>query len=385
MKCLELFTGAGGLAMGLGRAGFSHAGLVEFNHDACETMRYNSRLPESPLASWPIIESDTRSILDFGDSFKDINVVAGGPPCQPFSIGGKARGARDNRDMFPEAVRAVRQTHPQAFIFENVKGLLRESFADYFEYVILQMTYPTVTRKKGEEVAVHRARLQKLHTQGGTKDLQYRVVWQLLNAADYGVPQKRERVFMVGFRSDLHVQWSFPALTHSKAVLERDKHLTGEYYERHKVSRKHRIKPAQYQLQIAPEVLERVAHLQPWQTVRDTTKDLPTKAAPEINHQFIDGARPYPGHTGSHIDDPAKTLKAGDHGVPGGENMVVLPNGTTRYFTLREAARMQTFPDSYRFARSWSESMRQLGNAVPVRLAEVVGKSVHDALKPVAS
>lgn len=98
------------------------------------------------------------------------------------------------------------------------------------------------------------------------------------------------------------------------------------------------------------------------------------------NHRHQPGARPYPGHTGSPLDLPAKTLKAGDHGVPGGENMLVMPNGEVRYFTIRESARLQTFPDDYILHGAWSEAMRQLGNAVPVTLAQVVGASVAKRL-----
>jgi DNA (cytosine-5)-methyltransferase 1 len=111
----------------------------------------------------------------------------------------------------------------------------------------------------------------------------------------------------------------------------------------------------------------------PWVTVRDALQGLGEPGV-TVNHVLQDGARVYPGHTGSPLDQPAKALKAGDHGVPGGENMMVRDNGTVRYFTIREAARLQGLPDSYHFPRSWTESMRQLGNAVPSHLAEAVGK-----------
>ena len=98
------------------------------------------------------------------------------------------------------------------------------------------------------------------------------------------------------------------------------------------------------------------------------------------NHVLITGARSYHGHTGSPLDEPSKTLKAGDHGVPGGENTVVMENEAVRYLTVREAARLQTFPDEYFFPCAWTESMRQIGNAVPVKLAEIVARSIHDHL-----
>jgi DNA (cytosine-5)-methyltransferase 1 len=98
------------------------------------------------------------------------------------------------------------------------------------------------------------------------------------------------------------------------------------------------------------------------------------------NHRYQGGARSYPGHTGSPLDLPAKTLKAGVHGVPGGENMLLRPDGSVRYFTVRESARLQTFPDTYRMHGSWTESMRQLGNAVPVELARVIGDGVASRL-----
>ena len=98
------------------------------------------------------------------------------------------------------------------------------------------------------------------------------------------------------------------------------------------------------------------------------------------DHRFQPGARSYLGHTGSPLDEPAKTLKAGVHGVPGGENMLRRPDGSVRYFTVRESARLQTFPDDMMFHGSWTESMRQLGNAVPCVLARVVAEGVRDRL-----
>jgi DNA (cytosine-5)-methyltransferase 1 len=125
-----------------------------------------------------------------------------------------------------------------------------------------------------------------------------------------------------------------------------------------------------------------------WQTVRDCISTLPDPqsqlANSVANHRFQAGARSYAGHTGSPLDLPAKTLKAGVHGVPGGENMLLKPDGTVRYFTVRESARLQTFPDDYQLHGSWTEAMRQLGNAVPVELARVVASDVAKHLQAAA-
>ena len=386
MRSVELFAGAGGLAIGMANAGFHHAAVIEWDHDACETFRENQRRHNRSVEEWPLYEGDVRS-FDYGKlQCEQVMVVSGGPPCQPFSLGGKHRGYMDKRDMFPEAVRAVRELRPKAFIFENVKGLMRQSFASYFEYVHLQLTHPNLVRRKSETWSEHRMRLEQHHTSRRVRS-EYNVVFRLLNAANYGVPQKRERVFLVGFRSDLGIEWSFPEENHSEDALLHSKWITGEYWERHRVARKQRPRHAERQE-------GRVERLRcgelfhsgkaPWLTVRDALCDLPDPekvfAISVPNHTLNPGARSYLGHTGSPLDEPAKTLKAGDHGVPGGENMLARADGTVRYFTVREAARLQTFPDDYILRGPWTEAMRQMGNAVPVRLAETVARSVAHTL-----
>jgi DNA (cytosine-5)-methyltransferase 1 len=298
-----------------------------------------------------------------------IDIVTGGPPCQPFSLGGKHRAHADSRDMWSEAVRVVRETRPKAFIFENVRGLARQSFADYLGYIILQLQHPSVFLEDGEAWPAHLARLQRKHTSKGVDE--YRVVYQVVDAADYGVAQRRHRIVFVGFRADIDAGWSFPVPTHSAEALAFEQSI-GAYWDRHEIAKKDR--PTSRVSFGKPVGL-------PWLTVRDALAGLPdprTKQADAFsNHRFQDGARSYPGHTGSPIDQPAKALKAGVHGVPGGENMMRLPDGTIRYFTVREAARLQAFPDDWLFHGSWSESMRQLGNAVPTTLGEVVASSVR--------
>jgi DNA (cytosine-5)-methyltransferase 1 len=286
--------------------------------------------------------------------------------------------------MFPYAVRVVRNIRPKAFIFENVRGLLRKSFAKYFGYILLQLEYPDVAMREGESWGEHLARLEQHHTAGTECGLRYRVVFQKVNAADFGVPQHRERVVIVGFRWDIHEPWSFPCATHSGDALDAAKWVNGTYWDEHRIPRGQRPQtPSSMDAR-----LERIATLPyaaRWRTVRDALIGLPNPQSPEAakipNHRFQQGARRYPGHTGSMLDAPAKTLKAGDHGVPGGENMLAEANGSVRYFTVRESARLQTFPDWYLFPSSWTESMRQIGNAVPVTLAHVIGDSVASSLR----
>ncbi|ATY32535.1 DNA cytosine methyltransferase [Sphingomonas psychrotolerans] len=382
MKAIELFAGAGGLGIGVSRAGFKPTSVVEWDHWCCDTIRENRKRDASAIAHWPEpIEGDV-SHVDFTSHEGKVQIVTGGPPCQPFSLGGKHRAHQDSRDMWPQAVRAVREVKPQAFIFENVKGLTRETFSTYFSYIFLQLTYPEIERGKTESWVEHRARLESHHSSGSNSGLSYRVIPpRVLNAANFGVPQKRERVFFVGFRSDLGVEWSFPQETHSREALLCAKH-SGVYWERHQIAKRQRPDLGDFRGGSA-EALAR----KPWLTVRDALEGLPdpefspTAAARFLNHKFQPGARSYPGHTGSPIDEPAKALKAGVHGVPGGENMLVRTDGSLRYFSVRESARLQTFPDNFAFHGSWSETMRQLGNAVPVTLAEVVAKSVAAHLK----
>jgi DNA (cytosine-5)-methyltransferase 1 len=387
LRAVELFAGAGGLAMGLSLAGFRSLAVVEWDKWACDSVRENQRRGFPLVAHWPLQEGDVRE-ADWSNIPQGLELLAGGPPCQPFSMGGKHKAHDDSRDMFPATVDVVRKLKPQCFIVENVKGLTRASFANYYQYILLQLEFPEVPLRKMETWFDHLMRLQasKSTRSAGSCGLTYNVVPTVVNAADFGIPQKRERVFIVGFRSDLQIDWSFPSATHSEDALLHDQWITGSYWDRHKVSVAQR--PA-----FPTRQAERIRHLaaqpplwplKPWRTVRDALCDLPdpeSAAAKCIaDHRHQPGARAYPGHTGSPLDLPAKAIKAGGHGVPGGENMMVKTDGSFRYFTVRETARIQTFPDGYVFHGSWSETMRQLGNAVPVALARIVGASVAESL-----
>lgn len=378
INSFELFSGAGGLAKGIELAGADHVGFVEWDKDACNTLRTNYKKDI-------VHEVDIRE-FDFS-TLKNVDIIAGGPPCQPFSLGGKHKGNQDNRDMFPYAINGIRSLRPKAFIFENVKGLLRKSFSSYFNYIILQLTYPELTQKKNQEWFDHLSELEKIHTKGNLKGLKYNIVYRLINAADYGVPQKRERVVIVGIRDDINKSWSFPEYTHSEDKLNWDKYVSGKYFDIHKIklSKEEKLRGTK----IKQQLINRYGFFEPsknsWLTIRDVLSDLPepTKTGEfHREHTLRTGARIYPGHTGSDIDEPAKTIKAGGHGVPGGENMIRFRNGSVRYFTTFEAKRIQTFPDNYLITGSWTEAMRQIGNAVPVHLGETISNSIFSQIFP---
>lgn len=385
INSIELFSGTGGLALGLQLSGFKHEALYEWDKDSCDNLRHNIQNGYPAAKDWKVFQNDVRAV-HFDGYADSIQLVAGGPPCQPFSLGGKHRAYNDKRDMFPEAVRAVREVKPEVFIFENVRGLLRKSFSSYFNYIILQLQHPEVTKKDGQTWEEHLALLEKHHTSGREQGLSYNVVFRLLNAADYGVPQVRQRVIIVGFRSDFNASWTFPKPTHSQEALLYSKWVSKEYWEQHDMTPPDDVPLSRDRINAVRRTVEEgQCPANRWRTVRDAIGDLPDPTKPfsdaVFNHEFRPGAKIYAGHSGSVLDEPSKTIKAGAHGVPGGENTVVLDDGSVRYYTVRESARIQTFPDDYLFSASWTESMRQIGNAVPVKLAMAVGASVYTQME----
>lgn len=175
MNSLEMCAGAGGQALGLERAGFEHEALVEWEAPACSTLRLNR-------PHWNVIEGDLAKFD--ARPFKSIDLVAGGVPCPPFSKAGKQLGADDERDLFPQAVRVVDETRPQAVMLENVRGLLDAVFVDYRQKIAQQL-----------------------------QALGYWTDWHLFNAADFGVCQLRPRVVFVAIRKDIAPYFRWPAPT----------------------------------------------------------------------------------------------------------------------------------------------------------------------------
>jgi DNA (cytosine-5)-methyltransferase 1 len=340
--------------------------MAEFDRDAVATVLHNKAKGVEHVRDWPMSLQDVREIN--WKKLTSLDLISGGPPCQPFGIGGKKNGEDDHRDMWPEAIRAVRDAKPRLVLFENVRNLAGPRFRPYLEWIVAHLERPGLIREPNEPHDAHRARLSASRSRKG-----YNVVWQLVNAADFGAAQIRHRVLIFGIKEDINVFPMPMKPTHSRDRLLWEQYVTGEYWARHGLKR--RGAP------ILQQDHARVAQLKrsgieptgwPWITVRDALEGLGEPNG-KRNHVLQTGARVYDGHTGSPLDLPSKALKAGDHGVPGGENMMVRDDGSVRYFSTREAARLVGLPDDYEFPRSWTESMRQLGNAVPAPLGAAAG------------
>jgi len=403
---IELFTGGGGMALAMHNSGFRHLAAVEIDKRACATLRVNRADPFDPEAHqathlhsrWPLIEGDVKKV-PFERWKNQVHVVAGGVPCQPWSLGGAHKGYDDPRNLWPELFRVVRETQPLAVIAENVKGLLRPSFKPYYEYILNELRAPFEERVRGDEDGEpredwehHNKRLIKaLKADTIPADQRYDVKYMLVNAADYGVPQVRWRVFVVAFRSDLGLkEWQFPKPTHSEAALLRAQ-ADGSYWDEHKVAKRYRYRP-----EVSFDGKDDGEGTKRWRTLRDARKGDPARLEVPLREPLGDkiddpdhlhhigwpGAREYAGHTANELDRPAKTVKAGVHGVPGGETVMRRQDGSIRYMTVREVARVMTFPDDWELSGPRGEQMRQLGNAVPVVLGEAIAKSVGDALRP---
>jgi DNA (cytosine-5)-methyltransferase 1 len=396
---IELFAGGGGLALGLHDAGFRHIAVNERDPRSVDTLRTNHGSAERPAPKrWPVLPGDVKA-QDWERYAGQATIIAGGAPCQPFSAGGAHRGDEDERNQWPAFIDVVDRVKPLAAIGENVRGLTRPSFRPYLNYICDRLSAPGMTPGADESWQEHDARLRDaLEHEGVPDDERYLVDRRVVLAADHGVPQLRYRLFIVAFRADVGVtwdhdaeygdRWSWPAPTHSQDALLAAL-ADGSYFE------EHRIDPVAVAIPASRRAAVDAARGgRRWRTLRDALRGnldygdfapLPDpvdgQEHPELNHHVgIAGARLYKGHSGNVLDWPAKTIKAGVHGVPGGEHIALLDGGGHRYLTVRECARVQTFPDSWRFAGPRSEASRQIGNAVPVRLATIMGEHVGTAI-----
>lgn len=331
---IELFAGAGGLALGLEKAGFNALGLIEFDKDATNTLRCNR--PE-----WRVIHDDIANIscLNLEEYFSirqgELDLLSGGAPCQAFSYAGKRLGLEDARGtLFYHYALFLEKLKPKMFLFENVRGLLTHDHGHTYEAMLSIFEEAGYTITKSQR--------------------------KILNAWDYGVPQKRERLITIGIRNDLvgKIAFEFPVPHQYKPVL-RDILLDcpkseGSAYSEYKRKIFDIVPPGGY-----------------W-------RDIPENIAKEYMKScwFMEGGR-----TGIlrrlSLDEPSLTVLTSPSQKQTDRCHPLEP----RPFTIRENARCQTFPDDWSFCGSVGQQYKQVGNAVPVNLAFDIGMQIKKGLE----
>lgn len=308
LKSIEICAGAGGQALGLEMAGFKHIALVEYEKKYCEILKKNR--PE-----WNIICEDVKNFS--GKPYRNkIDLLAGGVPCPPFSVAGKQLGSDDERDLFPEALRLIEEINPKAVMLENVRGFLDSTFKDYRESILKRID-----------------------------ELGYNVQIKLLNASDYGVPQLRPRIVIVGIRKDVQGKFSYPLPTSEK-------------------------------VKTVGETLLDLMKKNQWQNANEWAKQAST-IAPTI----VGGSKK---HGGPDLG-PIRARKAwAQLGVDGKGIANEAPEkdfeGMPR-LTPRMIARIQGFPDTWNFGDKKTAACRMIGNAFPPPVAKAVGEEIRKVLE----
>lgn len=333
IKSIELFAGAGGLALGLEQAGFEHIGLVELDKAAAETLMKNR-------PQWNVLNEDVKKVAsrdletEFNINKYELDLLSGGAPCQSFSYAGRRLGLNDVRGtMFYHYATFLHKLQPKMFLFENVRGLLTHDKG---------RTYGTIL--------------------GIFEDEGYITTHQILNAWDYGVPQKRERLITIGIRRDLmeRLSYEFPKPHTYKPVL-RDIKLD--------------VHPSAEECASYSESKAKVFSLVP---AGGYWRDIDPNIAKEYMKTcwFMGGGR-----TGIlrriSLDEPCLTVLTN----PGMKQTDRCHPLEVRPFSYRENARIQTFPDDWEFCGKLSDRYKQVGNAVPVNLAKDIGISILKTLK----
>lgn len=332
-KSIELFAGAGGLALGLEYAGFEHIGLVEINKSAADTLRLNR-------PQWNILCEDVEKVAgrnlekEFNIKKGELDLLSGGAPCQSFSYAGKRLGLNDIRGtMFYHYATFLEKLQPKMFLFENVRGLLTHDKGKTYETILNIF-----------------------------EDNDYVTFHKVLNAWNYGVPQKRERLITIGIRKDLSdkIRYSFPSEHEYKPVM-RDVKLD--------------VDPPPEECARYSEYKAGVFSLVPaggyWRDIDPVTAKAYMKTCWDMEG----------GRTGIlrriGLDEPCLTVLTS----PGMKQTDRCHPLEVRPFSYRENARIQTFPDEWQFSGNLSEKYRQIGNAVPVNLSKEIGLSIYHALE----
>lgn len=328
--CIELFAGAGGLALGFEKAGIKSILLNEIDKYACKTLLYNR-------PKWQVIHEDVAKIK-FDKYRNKIDIVSGGFPCQSFSYAGKKMGMEDARGtLFYEFARCIKEVNPKIIMGENVRGLLRHDDGK----TLLSM--------------------KKI-----LDDLGYNVVEpQVLKAIHYRVPQKRERLFIVGIRKDLNLKFSFPKPFNSLYTIQ-DALKKGRLFKTDVPASSGQTYPKR-----KAEILNIVPPGGYW-------RDLPLDIQKEymLKSYYLGGGKTGMARRMS-WDEPSLTLTC----APAQKQTERCHPDETRPFTVKEYARIQTFPDSWQFNGGITQQYKQIGNAVPVNLAYYMGQSLIKALQ----
>jgi DNA (cytosine-5)-methyltransferase 1 len=351
LKVADLFAGAGGLSLGFAQEDFQVVAAVEFDADSAATYR----AAHDHLAGAEAVKLHEQDIceVDFRQFRGRLDAIIGGPPCQPWSLGGLRRGHADTRDGIPQFARALYEAAPKAFVLENVAGLAKGGTRPTFELIVQVLSGElTLAELLGDRVG-ERARLD------------YKVIWRVLQAADYGVPQNRQRLFIVGVRRSMRFTWPGPT---------------------HGPSGRQPYIPAR--CVIGPE-----GRGDPNPSIVTYAASPSLRADPYHGQVYNGGGRPID------LSKPAPTMLAsmGGNKTPWVDTQGIVPQyhahlvggGSprtgrvpgARRITVAEAAALQTFPTWLRFSGSRSSQYRQVGNAVPPALARAVARQLALSLK----
>ena len=307
LTCVEICAGAGGQALGLAMAGFVHVALVEYEQEYCNVLKANR--PE-----WNVICADVHKFD--GHPYEGVDLLAGGAPCPPFSVAGKQLGKDDERDLFPEAIRLIREIRPRAVMLENVRGFLDSGFEEYRDHIFTEI-----------------------------KKLGYVTHIKLLNASDYGVPQLRPRVVIVGIRKDQAGAFEYP----------------------------------QEHPRESPTVGETLCDLMSQNGWKGAKKW--AERADRIAPTLVGGSKK---HGGPDLGPTRAKNAWAELGVDGKGIANEAPeqdfDGMPR-LTSRMMARIQGFPDTWTFGSKKTIACRMIGNAFPPPVAQAVGIEIRRCLE----
>lgn len=341
---LELFAGAGGMALGLKKAGFHSVGMIEWDKWAVNTLRTN--LPDDNIIHGDIVELANEGIRPLLDaSVNEIDLISGGCPCQSFSVNGKKLGIKDPRgQLFISYVKILNEFKPRCFLFENVKGLLMQK---------------------------HKQDLHTIYT--AFQSAGYTLISQVLNAKYYDVPQARERFFIVGIRNDI-----FKSSNEKSIYFEFPKHNEICTLEKSKVFDNFIESPLLYLHKSYYDILYLIPEGFNWSYI---SKHIREKTVEKINCTNYYNAL-------YKVNRKDNIIRLAREGVapttvcqPKGFHHNIIHPTENRPLTIREFARIQTFSDDYIFDCPKTNQVKQIGNAVPVNLAYHIGKSILQFLR----